>query len=152
MWPAVWMLPTDNEYGGWAASGEIDIMELVGHEPATIHGTLHYGGAWPHNTSSGSSFTLPSGDFSQDFHIFALEWEPGEFRWYVDGFRYRTQTQWHIQGHDFPAPFDKRFHLLINLAVGGNWPGNPDATTEFPQELVIDYVRVYQRTAESGGE
>jgi beta-glucanase (GH16 family) len=152
MWPAVWMLPADNEYGEWAASGEIDIMELVGHEPATVHGTLHYGGTWPDNTYSGSSYTLPSSDFSQDFHVFALEWAPGEFRWYVDGFRYRTQSQWHTQGHDFPAPFDKRFHLLINLAVGGNWPGNPDATTEFPQELVIDYVRVYQRTTENGGE
>jgi beta-glucanase (GH16 family) len=152
MWPAVWMLPTDNEYGRWAASGEIDIMELVGHEPATVHGTLHHGGSWPDNEHSGSSYTLPSGDFSQDFHVFALEWEPGEFRWYVDGVHYQTQTEWSTDGFPFPAPFDRRFHLLVNLAVGGRWPGDPDATTAFPQELVIDYVRVYQRTAESGGE
>lgn len=144
IWPAVWMMPSHDVYGGWAASGEIDIMELVGHRPDVVHGTLHYGGAWPDNTSSGSSYRLDSGTFSDDFHVFALEWEEGEMRWYVDGEHYQTQTSWYTEGYAFPAPFDQPFHLLLNVAVGGDWPGSPDATTEFPQEMVIDYVRVYQ--------
>jgi beta-glucanase (GH16 family) len=144
LWPAFWMLPTDNIYGGWAASGEIDIMELVGHEPNKTYGTLHYGGPWPNNTSSGSSYTLPAKNFSDDFHVFAIEWKPGEIRWYVDNVHYQTQTNWWSTGGPFPAPFDQRFHLLLNVAVGGNWPGNPDASTIFPQRLEADYVRVYQ--------
>jgi beta-glucanase (GH16 family) len=144
-WPAIWMLPTDNVYGGWAASGEIDIMELLGHEPATIHGTIHYGGEWPNNQQTGTSFTLASGTFSEDFHVFALEWEEGVIRWYVDGELYQTVTQWSTAGFQFPAPFNQRFHLLVNLAVGGSWPGAPDETTVFPQEMVVDWIRVYQR-------
>jgi beta-glucanase (GH16 family) len=144
IWPAFWLLPTDNVYGGWAASGEIDIMELVGHEPHKTHGTLHYGGQWPNNTSSGAFYTLPAGKFSDDFHVFALEWKPGEMRWYVDNVHYQTQTSWWSAGGPFPAPFDQRFHILLNVAVGGNWPGAPDASTVFPQRLEVDYVRVYQ--------
>jgi beta-glucanase (GH16 family) len=138
------MLPSDQEYGGWAASGEIDIMEFLGHELDTVHGTLHYGGAWPRNVSMGRGYKVADADFSEGFHTFALEWQVGEFRWYVDGHHYQTQTRWHSEGVEFPAPFDKRFHLLLNLAVGGNWPGEPDDTTEFPQQFVIDYVRVYR--------
>lgn len=145
LWPALWMLPTDAVYGGWAASGEIDIMELVGHEPATVHGTLHYGGSWPDNESSGDAYTLPSGTFADTFHVFALEWEEGVIRWFVDGVLYQVQTGWSTPAAPFPAPFDRRFHLLVNLAVGGNWPGDPDETTVFPQQLVVDRVRVYQR-------
>jgi len=146
LWPAIWMLPTDWLYGGWAASGEIDIMELVGHEPNKVHGTLHYGGEWPNNVSSGLSRTLPQGDFSNELHVFRLEWEPTEFRWYVDDQLYQTQKQWRTQNRPYPAPFDQRFHMLLNVAVGGNWPGNPDATTLFPQTMAVDYVRVYKRT------
>lgn len=145
IWPAIWMLPTDNVYGSWPASGEIDIMELVGDEPATVHGTLHYGGVWPNHIFSGDSFTLAEGTFADEFHVFALEWEAGEIRWYVDDTLYQTQNQWSTTAASFPAPFDRRFHLLINLAVGGNWPGNPDSTTEFPQRLEVDWVRVYRR-------
>lgn len=144
IWPAIWMLPSENVYGGWAASGEIDIMELLGHEPQKVYGTLHYGGAWPKNVHTGTSFTLPGGTFAQDFHTFTLEWEANEFRWYVDGTRYQQQTQWHTEGHPYPAPFDQKFHLLLNVAVGGNWPGNPDASTTFPQRMEVDYVRVYR--------
>ncbi|MGF1669152.1 MAG: family 16 glycosylhydrolase [Balneolaceae bacterium] len=144
IWPAIWMMPTDNAYGGWAASGEIDIMELVGHEPGVVHGTIHYGGSWPDNVSSGASFQLDSRKFSDDFHTFALEWREDQIRWFVDGVLYQIQRNWFTQGHDFPAPFDKRFHMLLNVAVGGNWPGSPDETTVFPQEMIIDYVRVYQ--------
>ena len=145
LWPAIWMLPTDTVYGTWAASGEIDIVELVGHQPGTVHGTLHYGGTWPDNRFTGDSYTLDSGIFADDFHVFALEWEEGEIRWYVDGQHYQTQTQWSSASAPYPAPFDQRFHLVMNVAVGGNWPGNPDASTSFPQTMEVDYVRVYRR-------
>jgi beta-glucanase (GH16 family) len=146
IWPAVWMLPEKNEYGTWAASGEIDIMEYLGHEPNRVHGTLHYGGKWPRNTHSGKSFTLERGDFSSQFHVFRMEWEEKEFRWYVDGKLYQTQKKWRSDGHPFPAPFDKPFHLVLNVAVGGRWPGNPDERTRFPQQMIVDYIRVYQRS------
>jgi beta-glucanase (GH16 family) len=145
IWPAIWMLPTDERYGGWAASGEIDIVELVGHQPARVHGTLHYGGEAPANQSSGDSYDLSGEIFADDFHLFALEWEEGEIRWYVDGVRYQTQTEWSSTAAPFPAPFDQPFHLLLNVAVGGNWPGSPDITTPFPQSMQVDYVRVYRR-------
>jgi beta-glucanase (GH16 family) len=145
IWPALWMLPTDWEYGSWPASGEIDIVELVGHEPARVHGTLHYGS--PH-ASQGARYDLPEGKtFAGDYHVFALEWEPGEIRWYVDGYHYQTQRDWFTSSTKgaYPAPFDKRFYLILNVAVGGAWPGYPDETTTFPQYMLVDYVRVYQK-------
>lgn len=150
IWPAIWLMPTDNVYGGWAASGEVDIIEYLGHEPATVHGTLHYGGQWPNNTSRGKAYTLASGTFAEDFHTYAIEWEEGMFRWYVDGHLYQSQTSWYSANGNFPAPFDKRFHLILNLAVGGNWPGSPDSSTQFPQTLEIDYVRVYENRIPTG--
>jgi beta-glucanase (GH16 family) len=144
LWPAFWMLPSDSEYGVWAASGEIDIMEITGDRPDKLHGTIHHGATWPDNTSSGQTTTLPSGSFGDDFHVFAIEWEPTEIRWYLDGKLYATQTDWYSVGNPFPAPFDKPFHLLLNVAVGGYFPGNPDASTVFPQQMVVDYVRVYE--------
>ncbi|HSR87804.1 MAG TPA: glycoside hydrolase family 16 protein, partial [Pontiella sp.] len=146
LWPAFWMLPTDWVYGGWAASGEIDIMEIVGHQPNILHGTIHYHGEWPDNWYSGGSYTLPTGDFSDDFHVFAVEWEYGEIRWYVDGIHYHTETWWDSTSAPYPAPFDERFHILLNVAVGGNWPGSPDGTTVFHQRMEVDYVRVYSTT------
>ncbi len=143
IWPAIWMMPTDNVYGGWAASGEIDIVEYLGHEPDKVHGTLHYGGSWPNNTSSQRSMQLSGGNFHDDFHEFALEWERREIRWYVDGNEYGRLNNWYTAA-PYPAPFDQRFHLIVNLAVGGNWPGNPDASTQFPQRLELEYARVYQ--------
>jgi beta-glucanase (GH16 family) len=147
LWPAIWMMPTDNVYGGWAASGEIDIMELLGHEPNIVHGTLHYGGPWPRNVHRGARYTLPTGSFSDDFNVFTLLWREGEMRWFVNGVYYQNQNNWFSEGQDFPAPFDQLFHMILNVAVGGNWPGNPDQTTVFPQEMVIDYVRVYQQVS-----
>lgn len=144
IWPAIWMLPMPNEYGTWASNGEIDIVELVGHEPSTIHGTIHYGGVWPQNASTGTDYELPSGTFNDDFHTFAIEWEEGEIRWYVDGELYQTVTSWHSTSAEFSAPFDKNFYLIMNVAVGGNWPGSPDSTTSFPVRMEVDYVRVYQ--------
>jgi beta-glucanase (GH16 family) len=144
LWPAFWMLPSDSIYGTWAASGEIDIVEYIGSHPYRILGTIHYGGPWPYNVYSSNNYFLTGGWFSDDFHVFAVEWELGEIRWYVDGELYGTRTHWFSTGGPFPAPFDVDFHLLLNLAVGGNLPGPPNAATEFPQEYVIDYVRVYQ--------
>ena len=145
LWPAIWMLPTDWIYGGWAASGEIDIMELLGQDPVRVYGTLHYGGEWPNNTQSGNSYVLTNGSFTSTFHVFTLEWEENKFRWYVDGILYQTQSSWYSANGDYPAPFDQRFHLLLNVAVGGNWPGNPDNTTTLPQSMIVDYVRVYKK-------
>jgi beta-glucanase (GH16 family) len=145
LWPAIWMLPTDWVYGGWAASGEIDIMELLGQDPIRVYGTLHYGGEYPDNKQWGDSYTLTSGSFTSAFHVFALEWEENEFRWYVDDILYQTQNTWYSDGVPYPAPFNQRFHILLNVAVGGNWPGNPDNTTTFPQTMIVDYVRVYKK-------
>ncbi|MGI9547261.1 MAG: choice-of-anchor D domain-containing protein [Flavobacteriaceae bacterium] len=145
LWPAFWMFFTQpGEYGGWAASGEIDIMEYIGSIPDEVFGTIHFGQPFPGNVFSSVEYTLPSGNFNDDFHVFTIEWEPGEIRWYVDDILYATQNNWWSNGGNYPAPFDQPFHLLLNLAVGGNLPGNPDATTVFPQEYVIDYVRVYE--------
>ncbi len=140
IWPAFWMMPTDSVYGGWPKSGEIDIMENIGHEPSQVHGTLHYGD--PTHQFSGNSFKLFGGQrFTDDFHIFAIEKDPNEIRWYVDGVLFNTLTPDEIQPEFWP--FEERFHFILNLAVGGNWPGNPDETTLFPQVLEVDYVRVY---------
>lgn len=151
IWPAIWMMPNDLlTNGGWPSCGEIDIMELIGHLPSTVHGTLHYG--HPH-TYKGNSHTLDDGDFSDDYHIFALEWTPTEMRWFVDDKLYSKQSTWFTANESgkepFPAPFNKPFYLQLNLAVGGNWPGNPDQSTVFPQTFEIDYVRVYESISNS---
>jgi beta-glucanase (GH16 family) len=135
MWPAIWMMPTDDAYGGWPSSGEMDIMELLGHEPAKVYGTVH----WNSNghQQSGSSKTLSSGTFADDFHVFGYEWDAGQQRWYIDDVLYFSTAK--------GQPFDKRFYLILNVAVGGGWPGNPDATTVFPNDMSVDYVRVYKK-------
>ena len=156
-WPAIWMLPTDSVYGGWAASGEIDIMEAVNlgmTDQMEVHGTLHYGAEWPRNAYSGGSYTHEGFDPTADFHTYAIEWAAGEIRWYVDDVHYQTQTQagWYSQsvgaGGELSdltdgQPFDQPFHLIMNVAVGGAWPGPPNADTEFPLEMEVDHVRVY---------
>ncbi|AFH63505.1 carbohydrate binding domain-containing protein [Paenibacillus caseinilyticus] len=151
-WPAIWMLPEHNRYGGWAASGEIDIMEGWGSRPHTIAGTIHYGQQWPSNTYSGKEYELPNGSTIEDYHTYAIEWEPGEIRWYVDGLLYSTKNDWYSRSADqpannaYPAPFDEEFHLLMNLAVGGNFDGSPAPDTVFPKSMKVDYVRVYELT------
>lgn len=147
IWPAIWMLSTDEKYGAWAASGEIDIMELLGHEPHLVMGTVHYGGVWPKNTSDGSqNFQLPSGDFSEDFHVFRIDWDESGMKWFVDDllFRETPASQWFSEVASSPAPFNERFHLILNVAVGGNWPGSPNKETVFPQQMLVDWVKVYQ--------
>ena len=144
MWPAFWLLPTDSVYGVWAASGEMDVMEALGQTPNSVLGTIHYGGTFPNNTFSGGNYTLPTGSFTNSFHTFAMEWEPNAIRWYVDGILYSTKTNWWSSGAPYPAPFNERFHMLLNLAVGGNLPGPPNGSTPFPATYEIDWVRVYQ--------
>jgi beta-glucanase (GH16 family) len=145
LWPAFWMYPTEEFYGGWAASGELDIMELIGSAPDSVFGTIHYGGSFPANIFTSEYFVLPAGQtFADTFHVFAVEWEYGVISWYVDDFLYATQTDWYSSGGPFPAPFDRDFHILLNVAVGGSLPGTPDSTTIFPQTMIVDYVRVYK--------
>lgn len=144
IWPAFWLLPSRGRYGSGAAGGEIDIMELIGYEPYRSYGTLHYGNPAAH---SSGYFDLPNGaTYADDFHIFALEWEPTEIRWYLDGTLFHTVNEWFTSAKNaqFPAPYDQDFYLIVNVAVGGHWPGNPDETSVFPQMMVVDYVRVYQ--------
>ncbi len=146
LWPAIWMLPTDNTYGGWAASGEIDIMEHKGDEPENLYTTIHYGGTWPANTNNGSTFAGP--DLTLDFHEYAVEWAPTQFRWYFDGNLVYTTSTWYSTSAAYPAPFNERFHMLLNVAVGGNFLPNPPANPNyFPKEMQVDSVRVYEAVA-----
>lgn len=142
IWPAFWMLSTNEPYGFWPQSGEIDIVELLGQEPDQIHGTIHYGPAWPNNQSTGAAYRLNSGTFADNFHEYAIEWDEDEIRWYLDDILYSTKTKADVAPNNWP--FDHDFHMILNMAVGGNWPGPPDATTTFPQTMEVEYVRVYE--------
>ncbi len=144
IWPAFWMMPTGDVYGGWPSSGEIDIAEYLGHDTNTIHGTCHYGNSPGDKSSSGSSYDLPSGTYDAGFHVFAIEWESNVLRWYMDGQLYHAISNSHPDFSNYTWPFVQDFHFILNLAVGGNWPGSPDASTVFPQTYEIDWVRVYQ--------
>ena len=144
IWPAFWMLGADIGSAGWPACGEIDIMENVGFEPTIVHGTLH-GPGYSGGSPLGSSFSLPGDErFSDDFHVYAVEWEEDVVRFYVDDELYKTRTP-----ADVPDGarwvYDHPFYLILNVAVGGNWPGSPDSSTSFPQTLRVDYVRIYGR-------
>jgi beta-glucanase (GH16 family) len=144
MWPAFWMLGTDVDKVGWPACGEIDIMENIGKEPSTIHGSIH-GPGFTGSIGIGAPYTLPGNRrFSDDFHVFALEWSPAEISFYVDHDLYVKRTPADLR-QGWKWVFNKPFFLVLNLAVGGDWPGNPDATTAFPQEMKVDYVRAYKR-------
>ncbi|SMC18343.1 Carbohydrate binding domain-containing protein [Andreprevotia lacus DSM 23236] len=147
LWPAFWMMPQDSVYGGWAASGEIDILEAINTKGAggnTVYGSIHYGASWPNNQHTTVAYTPPT-SIADNYHVYAVEWEPGQIRWYVDNTLYSTQTSWYSTGGAYPAPFDKNFYIILNVAVGGNWPGSPDSNTTFPQEMDVDYVRVFQK-------
>ncbi len=149
LWPAFWMLPEEDRYGGWAASGEIDIMESWGSQPDKVAGTIHYGETWPNNKYTGKDYHFAEGDGIDKWHTYAVEWEPGEIRWYVDGQLYQTQNDWYAKEankaskYSYPAPFDQDFYLIMNLAVGGWFDGDVDETTPFPAEMEVDYVRVF---------
>ena len=142
IWPAFWMLGSDFPTAGWPDCGEIDIMENIG-EPSTVYGTVH-GPGYSGGNSVGQSYSTSGDPFYEDFHIYSVEWSPSEISWFVDGEMHNT-----ISAADVPGEwvFDHPFFLLLNLAVGGNWPGYPDDSTEFPQQLLVDYVRVYRDTS-----
>ena len=143
IWPAFWMLGDDIDTSGWPICGEIDIMENIGREPSANHGSIH-GPGYSGGSSLSAIYRLPKGQhFSDAFHVFAIEWEPTTIRFFVDGKLYQTRTP-----ADVPSGrrwvFDHPFFILLNVAVGGNWPGSPDATTSWPQTMLVDYVRVYK--------
>jgi len=142
IWPAFWMLGDDIDKTGWPDSGEIDIMENIGKEPALVHGTIH-GPGYSGEHGIGGQFALPGNPkFADGFHVYAVEWEATAIRFYVDDDLYETRTP-----ADLPKGakwvYDHPFFILLNVAVGGYWPGNPDTTSTFPQEMLVDYVRVY---------
>lgn len=143
IWPALWMLGDNIDSVGWPACGEIDIMELVGHVPNTVHGTLHWGKDASSHRSKGNSYTLPSEKFSNEFHVFSLIWEAGKLDILVDGKIYFSFAKQDVLPDEYP--FDAPHFFLFNVAVGGNWPGQPNATTSFPQEMIVDYIRVFQK-------
>ena len=145
IWPAFWMLGNDISQNGWPKCGEIDIMENIGRESGIVHGSLHGPSSVAHTSDSTSTVSLPPGkSYSDDFHIYAVEWEPGTVRFYVDSDNYATFTkaQWSGGGQ---WVFDHPFFMIMNVAVGGVWPGSPDASTQFPQQMLVDYVRVYSK-------
>lgn len=173
IWPALWMMPTQSVFGGWARSGEIDVMEAVnldttapqgcggGPQPCgnRLHGTIHYGGACCGANRQNTGYVNPAWDMTESFNTYGIEWRERQIRWFINGNTYRTLNQtavscaganppgcvWYTtESTDPAAPFNQTFHLIMNLAVGGNWPGDPDDSTTFPQELIVDYVRVYQ--------
>ena len=141
LWPAIWMLPTDTVYGGWPRSGEIDIMEYLGHEPERMFGTIHFGhDAWRFNSQG---LELEEGTFADDFHVFTVLWNENCIQFQMDGINVgEPNTRSTVLPTTYP--FDQDFHLILNVAVGGNLPGPPDGTTVFPQQMEVDYVRVYQ--------
>ena len=149
LWPAIWMLPEDSLYGGWAASGEIDIMEGWGSTPEKICGTIHFGDQWPNNTYLTNDYIFAEGDSTENWHTYAVEWQSGEIRWYVDDTLYSTQSEWYSANHAYPAPFDQNFYIILNLAVGGHFDGvdgiyaDPSIFENGERRFEIDYVRVY---------
>ena len=149
--PAFWLMANDeNVYGQWPRCGEIDCMEVMGQDTKKLYGTIHYGN--PHAESQGT-YTIEDGEksFSDGFHTFTCDWEPGKITWYVDGKKYHEESNWHstTEGQGtltYPAPFDQPFYIILNLAVGGSWVGNPNEETSFVNNpFVVDYVRVYQK-------
>ncbi|MBY6210352.1 family 16 glycosylhydrolase [Microbulbifer agarilyticus] len=141
MWPAFWMLPTD-PVNGWPMSGEIDIFESVGQSANFAYGTIHYGQPWPDNSHQGNGIMMQPGKWSDDYHTYAIEWESHEIRWYVDNLLYSVKTPADVSPEDWPFDGRNKFHFLLNLAVGGSWGGEVDDSV-MPQQLNVDYVRVY---------
>ena len=147
LWPAFWIMGENIAKEGWPACGEIDIMENIGREPFTNHGSMH-GPGYSGEEDLIAAFKLSGGQqFSDSFHVFAVEWEPNIVHFYVDAYLYASFTSADVP-EGKPWVFNHKFFILLNVAVGGDWPGPPDATTVFPQTMLVDYVRVYKRTSE----
>ncbi|TXC91376.1 family 16 glycosylhydrolase [Metabacillus litoralis] len=152
-WPAFWMMPQDDVYGGWAASGEIDIMEAGGSDISAIGGAIHYGSQWPNNTYTAKDYHFPEGQDITGYNVYSVEWEPGEIRWYVNGELFQTLNNWNSTNsanstkYSYPAPFDQEFYLILNLAIGGWYDGKPGSETVFPGKMEVEYVKAYEKDA-----
>lgn len=150
VWPALWMLGNDIGETGWPDCGEIDIMELIGNEPETVHGTVH-GPGYSGGNAIGGGYTLDSGTFAEEPHTFSIVWDPGEIKWYVDGEQYHSVTREEVEAAGNEWVFDDRpFFYIFNIAVGGEWPGYPDETTAFPQQMRVEYIREYEPVESDG--
>lgn len=145
-WPALWLMPQDSVYGGWPECGEIDIVENKGDYPAVVQGTIHYSSPDGAHLQSTDLYTFAAGNGADKFHTYMLEWSTNSISWFVDSQLYETQTNWSTANGPYPAPFDQRFYIIMNLAVGGIYDGLPDTNTAFPGEMQVDYVRVYSDT------
>ncbi|MDK2886546.1 MAG: hypothetical protein PWP54_1104 [Thermosipho sp. (in: thermotogales)] len=144
LWPAVWMLGSDIGSVGWPNCGEIDIVEFLGHESTKVYGTVHGPGYSGGNSISGS-YELTDPDFTEDFHTFGIIWDEEKIDFYVDDYVYYTVSKMYVLSRGYSWVFDKPFFIIVNLAVGGNWPGYPDENTQFPAKMYIDYIRVWQK-------
>jgi beta-glucanase (GH16 family) len=144
MWPAIWMMPNNPAYGGWPRSGEIDIMENLGHDTRLLYSTLHHSS---NNQMLHGTWTAPEGQsLSDTFHVYTMIWDTGSFSFYVDSIHnYYNCTSWSPANVAYPKPFDQSFFMMFDLAVGGSWGGPPDSSTVFPQKMLIDWIRVYKR-------
>ena len=156
IWPAFWLLPATDEYGTWASSGEIDIMEAKGRLPNRVYGTVNFGQAWPGNKYTSDMYKFPGtpeeGGTIAEYHIYSLEWEPGVLRWLVDGNKFFETSQWWSLGNGeskpyaYPAPYDKPFYIILNLALGGNYDaGIIPEDSDLPAQMFVDWVRVYDK-------
>ena len=144
IWPAIWMLPTDWLFGGWPSSGEIDIMEHVGYDLGVVHGSVHTE-AYNHKINTQRSSARKIANVDTEFHVYSIIWNKDKISFFIDDVQYFLFEN-DQQGNYKTWPFDQRFHLLINIAVGGDWPGNPDNSTNFPRKMLVDYVRVYEKS------
>ncbi len=143
LWPALWMLGANFDTAGWPACGEIDIMEMLGHQNNIVHGTVHFGADFSQHSFVGASRLSPSGNtFDEAFHVFSLVWEEDHIQILVDDILYSEVVPSDLNGQ--PWPFNEEFFFIFNVAVGGNWPGSPNDATVFPQRMIVDYVRVFQ--------
>ena len=147
LWPALWMLGSNHSQVGWPECGEIDIMELLGHQPNYVHGTAHWGemiGGGHPNLGAVTYSEFPT-TFAEEYHVFSLDWSPDTMTWLMNDEPYfQLTTADHVDNSGYDTPFNDPFYFILNIAVGGNWPGYPDESTLFPQFMAIDYVRVYQ--------
>jgi beta-glucanase (GH16 family) len=153
IWPAFWMLGTNIDSAGWPTCGEIDIMENIGKEPGTVHGTIHgpqSGGDYNGGLGVSGKYMLSNGAaLADDYHDYAIEWTTNCISWFIDGKKYFEATPAKIPKNS-KWVFDQPQFILLNLAVGGGWPGYPDATSSYPQRMIVDYVRVYEKVLPAG--
>jgi beta-glucanase (GH16 family) len=142
MWPAIWMMPTDDKYGGWPLSGEIDIMETKGQHPDTLYGTMHFGQKPPNNKYKGTVTTHEApGGYGDGFHVYGIEWKKDTIAWFVDGRQFFETNSSMVTTAAYP--FNERFHFILNLAIGGEFVGNPDDSI-LPKEFLVDYIKVWE--------